>query len=85
MTKHEERLKSLAMIKNQDNWPAWPVLPLKRWDGNDTITGFMLAGEPVKPIVYVENMFALHDRPLSEIPRGNYNNYEELLDWWEID
>lgn len=39
-----ERQKHLDMIRTPDNWPCWPILPLKRWgDWTKELNGLLLA------------------------------------------
>jgi hypothetical protein len=44
----EERIKHLTMIRTPEDWPRWPILPLKRW-GNweQTLDGLLLADSRV--------------------------------------
>lgn len=47
MTEEERIARDVAMATDQDNWPMWPMLPVKRWrntDGNLQMDAGVLAG-----------------------------------------
>ena len=88
-----------SMMQTPDNWPAWPVLPLKRTikleNGFYTKElGTLVACEGILTTVFLCNMWdpRLHETSTfqelidSEIPRIVYADYDTLLDdYWEVD
>jgi hypothetical protein len=68
-------------ILDQDKWPKWPLLPVKRTDE----WGVIPAGHPA---VYIVNMWGMDDRPLSEQASKvyEYKDVDALLaDGWVVD
>jgi hypothetical protein len=76
---------AIDFARDQDKWPAWPVLPVKRGDyfNEPDGLGYLFAGTPVQPVVYIGNIFAAdpaNDKPIV------YGSLEELFgDGWRID
>jgi hypothetical protein len=71
------------MMTHPDEWPAWPVLPLKK-RGKPGETGFLtedVMGEPIKPSVRIGNIYAAESGPVVQ-----YGSFEALLDaGWVVD
>jgi hypothetical protein len=51
----ERQAAECAAIRKEDNWPRWPVLPVKKSGGYDI--GIVIAGELTR--VWLVNMFDL--------------------------
>jgi hypothetical protein len=78
------REKSLRFISNPDSWTRWPLLPLieiRHVNDAPTRTGVLIDGHG--PTVYLVNMF--NTKKLSEAKKIKYDNYNALLDDWQID
>lgn len=75
--------EQINILKNPNNWPWWPYLSLKRYDGEDLILAY-LWGDPRPPlVVYRGNIFSASDGD-PEIDR--YNSAEQLLAaGWQVD
>ena len=60
-----------AMIQNPDDWPVWPILPMKRIRHGDAEMGIILAGHSTT--IYRCNMFdpRLKTDPASIKKRGS--------------
>ena len=74
-----------AMIQNPDDWPRWPILPMKRRRHGGSEMGIILAGHST--MIYHCNMF---DPRLktdhASIKKTNYATVTDLLaDGWMID
>jgi len=69
-------------ILNEDGWPYWPVLPVKRSqpDGGWPECGTICAGTP--STVFLVPMYELK----VDSPKKTYADLNELLDdGWEVD
>lgn len=85
----------LGMIKSPDNWPCWPVLPLKRYTkvrpGAFPDLGIILSVEGVPAnTVYEVDMFMCPDiKQLMTDPnivKHEYSSPEEIVaDGWVVD
>lgn len=77
------REEELAMMTDSEQWPQWPLLPVKipgSW--SDSSFGLMAEiGGKISPVVYIANLFApKFDNPIK------FNSFEELLDaGWVVD
>lgn len=61
MRKKQSRpLTDAEMIGDPDRWPRWPVLPVKRRVGGDSVMGIVFADADLRdrhPAVYELNMY----------------------------
>lgn len=79
--------RDIAMMKAPDNWPQWPILPLKRVRGSDLEVGVLVNGAFEGPhteaTVYLSSM----NRVITvETPTIKYDSFEALVaDGWMID
>lgn len=74
------------MILTEDDWPRWPVLPVKRHTRENFLElGCILSGS--LNVVRVANMFQLSGTvDLSTIPSVTYPDVDALLaDGWRVD
>lgn len=74
----------VKFLSNPNEWPCWPVCPVKR---NDlTELGIVFGGQP---IVYETNMFMLPEMTpenLEQMKKHKYDSMEELVaDGWLVD
>lgn len=73
------------IILDEDKWPYWPVLPVKKYNGDFSEKencGVITSGQPTK--VYIGNMFD----PEIDLPHAKkyeYTSVEELLEIWTVD
>ena len=76
----------LAMMKNPNNWPQWPILPIKRPDKQHGMECAIMYAEG-KPVIYFVNMWELSkETKWSELPKKIYESFESLLaDGWVVD
>jgi len=87
------KFNDVAMMKNPDAWPCWPVLPVKLYSKPDNFPkcGFLFADG--KPAIYMTNLYALDDRPgttykekLEGVERVEFSSFEEMVaTGWEVD
>lgn len=78
--------RDLRMIMDEDNWPRWPILPMKRdrQPGRDKELGVVLAGSTSK--IYLVNMFEAKKIAGGTAEVKEYASSEELLlDGWVVD
>ena len=81
----------LAMLKSPDEWPQWPILPVKKWEGIGMRCGIVLAVEGYLSTIFLTNLFALTGNlkdliDNAEIERIVYDSPEVLVaDGWEVD
>jgi hypothetical protein len=79
-----EREKMTAFINDPDQWPLWPVLPMKRdWNLNPNAGYLIDSGERPMIILYIGNIYAAdRDRHTSV----EFDNLEAMFDQgWRID
>lgn len=78
---------SRAMILDEDRWPNWPILPLKRGIDNKTNVGCLVARTDGKPLrVVLENMFGNLSAAVAEDQYCEYATVDDLLaDGWVVD
>lgn len=81
-----ERTDEIAMMRDSDQWPRWPILPLKRNNGGFLETGRLMehvvdpSAFSAPPLVnpWVENTVTGEQRV--------YSTFEQLYDdGWRID
>jgi hypothetical protein len=73
------------MLKDEDTWPNWPVLPMKnrRQTGRLMQLGYILASSPMKFELREGNIFRID--PNDKII-ATYGTVEELIDaGWVVD
>lgn len=82
------------MILDQDKWPMWPNLPLKRRDSSPTVgfimatVGFIMATEEYPKVleVYLCNVFEAADIDITKVDTIKYTSVDDLLAaGWEVD
>ena len=85
-----ERDKKFA-TRPQD-WPMWPLLPLKKIKGkfqDPDYVGFLTNVKGPPFTVYIGMMYQLKSGPLSEatkgIPTETFQSVEELMTVWQVD
>lgn len=82
------RKTDVEMMQDADNWPRWPILPLKRITSGHVIEAGLLVnggldGPHTDPTVYLCNMY----QPVTEItPTKKYESFEAIVaDGWKVD
>jgi hypothetical protein len=85
----ETATRSLAWLKNPDNWQNWPVCPVVRRGGQKPDCGIVRAGDP-RRTVYIINLFMLEagvlDHQLEPVEKMHYPDFETMIaDGWEVD
>ncbi|MBI2851974.1 MAG: hypothetical protein HYX84_02555 [Chloroflexi bacterium] len=75
-----QTMDHIQMLKDEDRWPRWPVLPMiRRRDGE---CGLVVAGRG--PTIYLANLFQLDKLPSAE--KISFASYEDMVDaGWEVD
>jgi len=87
----QERERHLARISTPEDWPMWPVCPIKRSGKNGGLeTGFLVAWEGRLTTVFDGNIFELgkgtFDEVFGPLPQKQYDNHEAILDdGWVVD
>lgn len=79
-----EPFDDVAFMQKEDDWPAWPRLPLKRSrsEGRFPQLGIMVAGR--KPEVYLTSMY--NKTPLSDVESIKYESFQAVVDaGWRVD
>ncbi len=79
----------LAMVKDQDRWPCWPYLPVKRRDKNmeSKNLGILWIGTGGL-IVHHTYLFGMPKtiEEFKAMPKTEYQTHEAMLaDGWEVD
>jgi hypothetical protein len=72
-----------SMILHPDEWPRWPILPVKRYlkEAQNIELGVMMAGQSTT--IYLTDMFDLN---MSSAKRKVYGTLDDLLaDSWVVD
>lgn len=66
----EDVAHEVACINNEDIWPLWPVLPMKRIGGfgDDDGHGILVASHKTR--IYIMSLFELKPGPLKEQVAG---------------
>lgn len=74
------KARDLAFIRNPEDWPRWPVLPLKLRDGDVFDKNFAaLLFASGTPVIYFANLF---DLPTGE--RGEGKTWANVLSVFEL-
>lgn len=53
----------LKMMQTPDDWPCWPVLPLKKWDEKSHTYDCAILFADGKPVVIKADLFLLNEEP----------------------
>ena len=78
-----ETEKHLEMMKDEDRWPVWPFLPLKRGEFSRGEVGILVAG--MGPLVHMVNLFETANK-LRDCQKAEYTSFEQLVsDGWVVD
>lgn len=76
--------EEIEMMRNPDNWPMWPFLPLKHRKEGFRKVGFLrnntLSGEHTDTTVYVGSIFAPRDATPVK-----YESLEQIAEEWRVD
>jgi len=81
----QDQRRELELVNDEDRWPHWPVLPVKRHrEGDMPDLGVIVAG---RSTVYLVNLFQLRAGPLGPqlegVERKHYADREALIaDGW---
>jgi len=81
----QDQRRELDLVNDEDRWPHWPVLPVKRYrEGDMPDLGVIVAG---RSTVYLVNLFQLQTGPLGPqlegVEKRDYANREALIaDGW---
>lgn len=75
-------MSEVEFINDEDKWPAWPKLPVKRGKGNEQL-GVLIKGGPERFVVYLTNMF----QPITdETQTIEYTSANAVVaDKWRVD
>jgi hypothetical protein len=96
MKEQFEQNRSKEFMLDPNQWPNWPVLPVKRYDGTKP-SGFpecavMVACEGLLTTVFMANMYGLVGESVGamirdlEVKRVEYADIDALLDdGWRVD
>lgn len=91
-TLNERQIEDREFIENSNQWPNWPVLPIKRYTKKFELPecGFIMdvSGFGGKSLVYLCNLFKVTsgETKLDEVPTLQYSDVKEmLLDGWMVD
>ena len=79
-----DKMSELQMMQSPDEWPNWPVLPVKR-SGQ---IGCMFEGKnnQARPTVFLINMWQLVHSNIDDVERVEYGSLEEVVsDGWVVD
>lgn len=80
----KEEFDHVAFMGDEDSWPQWPVLPVKRSLQVSYQLGVILAGQG--PEVYALSMFEVTQKNLQSCKVNRYESFEELHDdGWVVD
>ena len=97
MQKQELVRDDAAFIQNVAGWPAWPLLPVKRYDKEtrEMECGIVIGLTGHETTVFLANMFDTEKRTGDivkdfvgnlDIPRRTYDTIEGMLqDGWIVD
>ena len=81
-------LTDLEMMQESAAWPAYPLLPLKRYPNKHSEAELGILWQGCGPTVYRCSMFHLPETPeeSAALPTIKYENFEALVnDGWVID
>ena len=74
----------VAFLKDPDNWPNWPVCPVKCYIDEELICGLLFAGTIT---VYKLNMFSGWTKEeFEKAKKWKYETIEDMInDGWRVD
>ncbi len=73
----------LSFIKDPNQWPQWPQLPVKRYVNGMEVGVIIEVRTGVEPVVYLKNLYT---RFTDDTPKLTYGSIDELLaDGWMVD
>lgn len=75
-------------IRHPEEWPRWPVLPLKHLTRpmfQKGSIGFLIEEETPPYKVYLGYIYLLGEFKPSELPQESFDTIEALLKEWRID
>lgn len=78
----------LSFMQTSDNWPRYPILPIKRKNNDIGFWDCAILFADGRPIVYHCNMFQLADKTLTleSCKKNTYDSFEALVaDGWIVD
>lgn len=83
-------MKDIDMMKHEDEWPLWPLLPVKKYPqpGCAPIVGVLAAGQG--PKVYLIGILDVKTGLLGDVldgvPTKDFNSFEHLVaEGWMVD
>lgn len=88
-TAEEQRIlrerDDLAMMKNPDLWPAWPILPLKNRES--ATVGFLLEATDCKFKIFLGNFWKLGEEGYFEsLETKTFDSFEAIIaEGWHVD
>jgi hypothetical protein len=77
----------LKMMATPDAWPAWPLLPLKRYAGGDLDCAFILE-QPRHDakVLYLGTMFEVNEVRSDPSRQKRYETFADIYaDGWRVD
>lgn len=85
-----ERQHDIGMMQDPNDWPAWPLLPLKRHTPDDPLDcGFiaeLVMDVAIEPVVYHGLIFEAAEVMRDESRWLRYATWDELYDaGWRVD
>ena len=91
--RESNKQQTLKFIRTPDDWPAWPVLPMRKYSKGEAAgrfpeVGFIWADDEA-PCVRLGNLYELANQKqlnVIDVPTKSYSSFEEMLeDGWEVD
>lgn len=71
-------MNDLQMMQNQDDWPRWPILPVKRRVKNSSPEcAVMVAGEG--PVVRKIGLYDLTQESIEKAPKETFPTFQALV------
>lgn len=80
-----EEIDDLAFMRDENKWPNWPMLPVKRYTdrGGAPECGIVLSG---KTTVYIAYMWGLKEDTFDTCKKYEYGSLDAILaDGWVVD
>lgn len=86
----KQEINDVEFIKNSDNWPRWPCLPVKRYPKDAMMeSGFLIDDNTYT--VYIGSIFRLKSNvdlgtQIKDMKQYKYKSAEEIVeDGWIVD
>jgi hypothetical protein len=77
-------IQDAAFMADEDRWPRWPVLPLKRGGEGFPTLGVLVAGQG--PTVLELSMFELVPEKIEKCTQHRYASFEQMVAaGWRVD